>query len=74
MELPTAWIETTFSREENRTIWVIKLDGEVVKLGEVAGDFSGANAYERATAWARQHYPDISFAWKHWSETAPPAE
>ncbi len=66
MDLPDAWIETTSYREEGRTLWMIKLGGEVLKVGEVNADPSGAHAYETATAWATANARGTVFAWKHW--------
>ena len=67
LALEKNWIETTAYRDRNQTGWVVKLDGEIVKAGEVRDDPSGLNAYEAASAWAAQNLPGHDFHWKHWN-------
>ena len=66
MQLPDAWIETTYYDDENRTLWVVKVGSEILKVGEVANDAAGTRAYDVACAWARENLRDATFAWKHW--------
>jgi hypothetical protein len=57
------WIETTSYRDENRTVWIIRHDGAIVRAGEVSEDPSGSKAFEEATTWVV--IADRPFDWKH---------
>ncbi len=48
-------------------MWVVKLDGKILKAAEVIGeDPSGFKAYEAASEWAEVNAPEAAFTWKHW--------
>jgi len=61
-----AWIETTSYREHNRTLWVVKRAGQVLKADELTNDPSGHRSFETATKWTAQNVPGVTFNWKHW--------
>jgi DNA-binding response OmpR family regulator len=65
------WIETTAYREDNRTVWIIKLAGEVVKAGEVSDDPFGIKSFDVASKWARTNLQHVEFNWKHWNGSSP---
>jgi hypothetical protein len=60
-----AWIETTAYHEESRTLWVVRVAGQILTVGEVLDDPAGVLAFERASAAARAQFPHILFNWKH---------
>jgi hypothetical protein len=60
-----AWIETTAYHEEGRTLWLVRIGGQILTVGEVIDDPAGVIAFERASVAARTNFPGISFNWKH---------
>ena len=60
-------IETTAYREmgQTRTVWLVKVGGQIVNMGEVLSDPSGIKAHQAATMWAAENAPGVSFVWKH---------
>ena len=62
---PGSYIETTHFGGEDRTVWAVRLDGNVVKVGDTKGDPSGERAHEEAMLWADANVPEASFVWKH---------
>ncbi len=65
MEIENTWIETTTFREDNRTLWLVRHRGAILKVGELRDDPSGVRAYEQAAGWAKEHAPGIELNWKH---------
>ena len=63
---PIATIETTHYRGEGRTLWLLKCDGEIVKVGETDSDATGIAAFEAATEWAKATGYEVG-PWKHWT-------
>ena len=59
-------VETTSYGDENRTFWGVRVDGEMVRMGETLADVAGIRAYEAATAWAQANAIEI-VQWKHWN-------
>ena len=62
---PDSYIETTHYGREDRTVWTVRLDGDVMMTGDTKGDPSGERAYEEALLWADANVPEASFLWKH---------
>lgn len=62
---PDSYIETTHFGAEDRTVWTVRLDGDVVMTGDTRGDPSGERAHEQALVWANANVPEASFVWKH---------
>jgi hypothetical protein len=58
------WIETT-SYQDSRTVWLVRHQGVIVKVGETHHDPSGLQAFDIALVWARMQYGDASYNWKH---------
>ena len=59
-----AWIETLHSAEDQRTVWRVIVDGEIVGDGEIEGDVTGAQAFDMAQTWARENHFALA-GWKH---------
>ena len=59
-------IETTYYSGEHRTLWVVRLEGEILKVGETHEDPSGSRAHGEASRWASSNAPGVTFVWKRW--------
>lgn len=60
-------IETIAYRDRGqlRTLWKVRVNGDVRAAGEELDDPSGIKAHAAAVTWAIVNAPDVSFAWKH---------
>ena len=59
-------VETTSYGDENRTFWSLRVEGQIVEMGETAADLAGMRSYDAAVEWAAHHGIEV-IQWKHWN-------